>query len=153
MSEGGAGPPVRDGAARVVGVLFWIVVPVLCVLVLLVTGSNFAHNINRQPTGIRGTFTVTDRTCFGNVCQNAGTFRSDDGRTRQDNLLGDYRWKIGETHRAVLGRESGVIALPSRWIPSATVYAALGAVVLLGFWAWAWASERGRRRVRPGPPV
>jgi hypothetical protein len=139
--------PVR---ARVAGLLFWIVLPVLAIVAVVSASLTFAHRIDRQPVGTAGTFVATLRSCDGNVCQIAGTFTSDDQTLVVRGVLGDYRWKIGERHRVVLNPSSEVIALPASWSPVATVVGGSAAALFLIGWLAlvAGALGRHRRRVR-----
>jgi hypothetical protein len=143
-------PVTHDVRSRLVGVLFWIVLPVLAGYFLLHAIDGYHANAHRKPSGLTGTFLVTNRSCFGNVCQTAGTFVSDDGTFRENNVLGDYRWRVGERHHIVYKRDSPTLSLAPRWNPTATVVGATGGVILLALWATfliGWLL--GRRRPHP----
>lgn len=144
--------PDPDTRARVAGLAFWVVLPLLALAVVIAASATFATRVNAQPVGVRGTFVADLRSCTGNVCQVAGTFTSDDGRLVVRNVLGDYRLRTGQRRSVVLNPQAEIISLPARWNPTATVAGLVGGLVVLGGWAWfAVGAARARRRGIPAP--
>ena len=140
--------PVRHaGRARLAGLLFWLVLPVVAVIVVISASMTFAQRVDARPQGAKGTYVAQIRSCEGNVCQVAGTFTSDDGFYVVRSVLGDYRWKVGQKHRVVLNPQSEIIALPAQWNPVATVVGGAGGLVFLVLWSgFLIAAVRSRRR-------
>lgn len=121
------------GVRRVAGLLFWVVFPVICLATVWFSISGIANHVGNRPTGIKGTYYVTGRTCSHDVCSIGGTFTSDVGEITATQLLGDPRWHIGEQHRVVYdGKSVEVIALPATWDPTTSVMALVGALTYLG---------------------
>lgn len=146
-------PVAHDVRSRMFGLAFWVVLPLIAVVTVVQAVQDYSAHVNRRPPGTSGTFLVTNRTCFGNVCQTAGTFVSDDGTLTEPNLLGDYRWKVGGRYRTAYQAGTGIIALAARWDPTGDVLGIAGGSVFLGMWAFfllTWL-VRLRRRRRPQP--
>ncbi|HST47132.1 hypothetical protein [Jatrophihabitans sp.] len=140
-------PMSFPGARRVAGLLFWVVFPVLCLGALALSAHNIADHIGDRPTGIRGTFVVSPRTCVQGICSFGGLFTSDDGSIKNLPLLGDPRWHSRDVHHVVYDPSSvEVTALPGHWDATPSVLAALGAVAYLGL---VGSLARGARRERP----
>jgi hypothetical protein len=122
--------------ARMLALLFWIVLPALCVLWLVLGAQKLSTHLNNVPAGTLGTYTVTSHSCNGEVCVTGGTFKSADGRLVQKNLLGVYSWEDGEVHKAIYDSTSvDVIPLPSHWDPTATVTGMAGALGFVVLWS------------------
>jgi hypothetical protein len=136
-------------------VLFWAVLPIICLLAIGLGVDRLVSHINHVPSGVRGNFLVTTHTCQQRLCITGGTFTSDDKRVVARDLLGIYRWKLGTRHRVVYNADtSDVIPLPAHWDPTAAALGVAGATTLIGLWAWCLrgAIRRARPRlVRPGP--
>jgi hypothetical protein len=142
-------PMVHDVRSRMFGLAFWMVLPLIAVTTVGHAMTDYAHNVNRRPPGLSGTFIVTNRSCFGNVCQTAGTFVSDDRTLREPNLLGYFSWRVGERHHTAYQPDTGIIALPARWDPTADLLGAVGALLFLILWAVflvSWAVRRSHAR-------
>ena len=121
------------GARRVAGWLFWVVFPALCLAGLALAVSTIAGHIGDHPTGIRGSFVVSPRSCVQGICSFGGTFTSDDGSIKNLPLLGDPRWHSRDVHQVMFDPKSvEVTALPGHWDPTPSVIAALGSVTYLG---------------------
>ncbi|MDQ1745372.1 MAG: hypothetical protein QOE23_3711 [Pseudonocardiales bacterium] len=134
------------GARRVAGWLFWVVFPALCLAALALAVLNIAGHIGDHPTGIRGTFIVSPRSCVQGICSFGGTFTSDDGTIKNLPLLGDPRWHSQDVHQVMFDPNSvEVTALPGHWDPTPSVIAALGSVTYLGL---VGSLVRGARRDR-----
>ncbi len=150
MSESTVGlldPVAHRVRAHVVGLVYWIVLPLLAIAVLVGGSWTTAHRIHAEPVGVKGTYTVTDRSCFGDVCQNSGSFVATNGTLKFGTVLGDPRWKVGQVHTVVLDPQSEVIALPAKWDPVATLSGCVGALIFLGVWTYFLVSGlRARRR-------
>lgn len=144
-------PVAHDARSRMVGIAFWVVLPVIAVVMVIRAMHDYNHQAHRRPAGLTGTFVVTNRSCFGNVCQSAGTFTSDDGTFREANLLGDYRWNVGERHHTAYKPDTGIIALPATWNPTATVLGASGGLLFLALWAYFLLAWLVRRRAPAAP--
>ena len=115
------------------GWLFWVVFPVLCLAAIALAVFNIVGHIGDRPTGIRGSFVVSPRTCVQGICSFGGLFTSDDGSIKNLPLLGDPRWHSQDVHHVVYDPGSvEVTALPGHWDPTPSVIAALGAVTYLG---------------------
>jgi hypothetical protein len=127
-------PVAHDGRSRLVGLIFWVVLPVVALVAVIAASVTFSHRVNEQPQGTKGTYVAQIRSCQGNVCQVAGTFTSDDDLYTVRSVLGDYRWKVGEKHRVVLNPQSEIIALPAQWNPVATVVGGAGGLIFLVVW-------------------
>jgi hypothetical protein len=84
-------PVAHDGRSRLAGLLFWVVLPVVAVIVVISASTTFAERVNAQPQGTAGTYVAEIRSCQGNVCQIAGTFTSNSGYIVVHSVLGDYR--------------------------------------------------------------
>lgn len=141
-------PVAHDARSRLAGLLFWFALPILAGIALAGSVNTFVDRFSAQPVGTKGNYAAQLRSCQGNVCQIAGTFTSDDGRSVVRSVLGDYRWKVGEVHRVVLNPNAEIIALPARWNPVATVVGGVAAAVFLGIWAW-FVMAAIRQRLRP----
>ncbi|HEX8081866.1 MAG TPA: hypothetical protein VF557_16765 [Jatrophihabitans sp.] len=134
------------GARRIAGWLFWVVFPALCLAALALVAFNIATHIGDRPTGIRGSFVVSPRTCAQGICSFGGLFTSDDGTIKNLPLLGDPRWHSETVHQVVHDPSSvEVTALPGHWDPTPSVIAGLGAVTYLGL---VGSLVRGARRDR-----
>jgi hypothetical protein len=143
-----SGPSVTT---RLLALMFWFALPAIAIVTIISAVGTFAHRINAQPRGIEGTYVASLRSCQGNVCQIAGTFTSDDKFYVVRNVLGDYRWKVGESHRVVLNPYSEIIALPAQWNPVATVVGASGSFLFLVVWAWYVFGMFRKRATRRNP--
>ncbi len=140
------------GARRVAGLLFWVIFPLLCAAALAMSVSNVAGHLGKKPDGIRGNFVVTPRSCIQGICSFGGRFTSDDGRLKNVPLLGDPRWKTGETHRVTYDPKSvEVTGLPGHWDPTASVVAAIGALSYLGIVGYFLSQGTRERRSRARP--
>ncbi|MDQ1740113.1 MAG: hypothetical protein QOE53_1765 [Pseudonocardiales bacterium] len=139
-------PMSFPGAWRVAGWLFWVVFPALCLAAITLAVVNIATHIGDRPTGIRGSFVVSPRTCGQGICSFGGLFTSDDGSIKNLPLLGDPRWHSQDVHHVVYDPSSvEVTALPGHWDPMPSVIAALGGVTYLGL---VGSLVRGARRDR-----
>jgi hypothetical protein len=133
--------------AGLVAVLFWIVLPIACVLMLWQGITQLATRVQHAPSGVRGDFVVTTRNCQQQLCVSGGTFTSDDKKLVAKDMLGLYQWKLGTTHRVVYNIDTAdVIPLPAQWDPTAAVLGLAGALVLLGVWGWCLRGALRRRR-------
>jgi hypothetical protein len=134
------------GAHRIAGWLFWVIFPLLCLTSIIFAIVGIAGHLGSHPTGIKGTYSVTGRTCSHGVCSIGGTFTSDEGAVTQSQLLGDPRWHVGEDHRVVYeGKSVEVIALPAHWDPTTASIAGIGSATYLtvvGYFALAARRER-----------
>lgn len=136
--------------------MFWVVLPIVCLLALGVGVHRLARHAYTTPAGTRGTYLVTSHNCQRQLCITGGTFTSSDGRLVVRDLLGDYRWKLGTRHNAVYDADAAdVIPLPAHWDPSPTVLGMAGGAVFLGMWAWCLARtvRRPRGSVGEYPPT
>ncbi len=152
-------PPAGSIRARARGVgdrlpglgrrLFWLALPLICLLTMAVGIDRLVSHINHVPSGVRGTFLVTTHNCQQQLCITGGTFTSDSKKVVASDLLGVYRWKLGTKHRVVFNADAAdVIPLPAHWDPTAAALGVVGAFTLLALWAWclAGAFRRTRRR-------
>lgn len=147
-------PVAHDVRSRMFGLAFWVVLPLIALTAVGHGVQDYRTHAHRRPPGISGTFLVTNRSCFGNVCQSAGTFTSDDRTLREPNLLGDYRWNVGERHRAAYKPDTGIISLAARFDPTPDVLGTAGGLLYLMLWGYFllnWARNL-RRRPRPAEP-
>jgi hypothetical protein len=125
-------PMSFPGARRVAGWLFWVVFPALCLAAIAMAVFNIVGHIGDRPTGIRGSFVVSPRTCGQGICSFGGLFSSDDGSITNLPLLGDPRWHSQDVHHVVYDPGSvEVTALPGHWDPTPSAIAALGGVTYL----------------------
>jgi hypothetical protein len=124
----------RSVSALILGLLFWIVLPVVALLMVITSVATYRDKIDAQPTGTKGTYVATNRSCDGNVCQVIGTFTSDDHTLVKLYVIGDYRWEKGHTYPAVINPESQLIALPALWSPISTIFAGVGGVAGVLIW-------------------
>jgi hypothetical protein len=123
-------------ASRAIALMFWVVLPGLCALMLVLGTQKLSTHLNNVPPGTMGTYKVTSHSCDGDVCVTGGTFTSNDGRLTEKNLLGVYSWQDGEVHRAIYDVASiDVIPLPSHWDPTATAVGMAGALGFLVLWS------------------
>jgi hypothetical protein len=142
--------PAPDGwlyqhAPRIVGLIFWFVLPLACIASLVVGSINLATKIDRRPSGTVGTYLVTSHSCHQELCITGGTFTSTDGKVVQTNLFGSYSWRLGTTHKAIYSDNAAdVIPLPGRWDPTATILGMTGALAFLTVWAWCLRRSRAR---------
>jgi hypothetical protein len=121
----------------VVAALFWVGVPVVCVLMLWQGATQLATRSHHAAPGMRGDFVVTMHNCQQRLCITGGTFTSDDKTLVARDLLGLYQWKLGSVHRVVYNRDAAdVIPLPADWDLTGAVLGIAGALVLLGIWGW-----------------
>jgi len=141
------------GTSRLPGVvaaLFWVALPILCLLMLWQGANQLATRIHHAPPGLRGNFVVTTHNCQQKLCITGGTFTSNNKQLVAEDLLGDGRWKLGTTHRVVYNLDAAdVIPLPAQWDPTSAVLGIVGATALLGVWGWFLRGEIRRRRARP----
>jgi hypothetical protein len=139
-------PMSFPGARRVAGWLFWVVFPALCLAAIAMAVFNIVAHVGDRPTGIRGSFVVSPRTCGQGICSFGGLFTSDDGSIKNLPLLGDPRWHSRDVHHVAYDPGSvEVTALPGHWDPTPSVIAALGGVTYLGL---VGSLVRGSRRDR-----
>jgi hypothetical protein len=139
-------PMSFPGARRVAGWLFWVVFPALCLAAIAMAVLNIVGHVGDRPTGIRGSFVVSPRTCAQGICSFGGLFTSDDGSIKNLPLLGDPRWHSQDVHHVAYDPGSvEVTALPGHWDPTPSVIAALGGVTYLGL---VGSLVRGSRRDR-----
>jgi hypothetical protein len=123
-------------SSRAIALAFWVLLPALCVLMLVLGTQKLTTHLNNVPAGTLGTYTVTSHSCSGEVCVTGGTFTSADGRVTEKNLLGVYSWDDGEVHRAIYDSTSvDVIPLPSHWDPTSTVAGMAGALGFIVLWS------------------
>jgi hypothetical protein len=131
-------------------VLFWIVLPVACLLTIGAGIDRLVSHINHVPSGVRGSFLVTTHNCQQQLCITGGTFTSDDKSVTARDLLGVYRWKLGTKHRVIYNIDAAdVIPLPAHWDPTAAVLGVAGSSILFGLWAWCLRGAVRRTRRRP----
>lgn len=141
-------------APLVVGLAFWIVLPVVCLVTLAVGIDHVARHIHNVPAGTKGTFLVTSHSCQQQLCITAGTFTSANGLVVEPNLLGDYRWELGKKYGVVYNSNAAeIISLPASWDPSSTVVGLAGGVAFLGLWGWCLSRVLIRRRTVPASPT
>jgi hypothetical protein len=127
---------LMNAVTRAMALAFWLILPVLCVLMLVLGTQKLSKNLNNVPAGTLGLYTVTSHSCSGEVCVTGGTFTSADGRLFEKNLLGVYSWHDGETHKAIYDSQSvDVIPLPTKWDPTATAVGMAGALGFLVLWS------------------
>src|SRR5216684_76361 len=88
-------------ASRAIALAFWVIFPVLCVLMLVFGTQKLSTHLNNVPPATLGTYAVTSHSCSGEICVTGGTFTSADGRLVEKNLLGVYSWQDGEVHKAI----------------------------------------------------
>jgi hypothetical protein len=149
-------PAGRDAPARaswlsvngplVVGLLFWILIPLACLATLTVGGVNLAVKIDRVPAGTLGSYQVTSHSCHQELCITGGTFTSADGDVVETNLFGPYAWQAGTTHKAIYNDDAAdVIPLPGKWDPTATILGMTGALAFVAIWGWCLARTWRRR--------
>lgn len=132
------GPRDPAGLARLAAMLFWIVVPVLCVTGIVLGVTTWTVHAHRQVPGIPGTFVVDNRSCGGSVCLATGTFTSTDGNLVLGPLTGVAGWTQDSQHAVVYDPSSPdvIVTRPARWNPTAAITALTGGVVLLAVWGW-----------------
>jgi hypothetical protein len=132
------------------GLLFWILLPAVCLLAIAQGVNAMVSHVNHVPEGVRGTFLVTTHNCQQQLCITGGTFTSDDKQVVAQDLLGVYRWTLGTQHRAVYNADAAdVIPLPAHWDPTGAVLGLAGALTLFGLWGWCLRAALRRRRGRP----
>jgi|GEM_PF-5298280 len=138
-------PMSFPGARRVAGWLFWVVFPLLSLAAVALAVHNVTDHLGDRPTGIRGTFVVSPRSCGQGICSFGGLFSSDDGSIKDLPLLGDPRWHSRDVHHVVYDpRSVEVTALPGHWDATPSVLAALGGLGYLGLVGSV--ARRGRRQ-------
>jgi hypothetical protein len=144
------GPSGPSGLTRLLGVVFWLVVPALCVVGIVLSVVTWTQHAHEQVPGIPGTFVVQNRSCGGSICQLTGTFSSTDGVLVLDNLTGLAGWDQNSKHDVVYDPSSpnAIVPLGDRWNPTAAIAALTGAGVLL--LAWGWLAFGARRPGAPG---
>jgi hypothetical protein len=155
------GISTTDGSARVprpgglaatygplfVGLVFWILLPLLCVATLIIGSVNLVTKIDRVPAGILGSYQVTSHSCHQELCITGGTFTSTTGNVVETNLFGSYEWQLGTAHPAIYNDDAAdVIPLPGRWDPTATILGMTGALAFIAVWGWCLLAHRRRRR-------
>jgi hypothetical protein len=122
--------------SRLIALAFWVILPALCVLMLVLGTQKLSTHLNNMPAGTMGTYLVTSHNCNGEVCVTGGTFTSADGRLTEKNLLGVYSWQDGEVHKAIYDSTSvDVIPLPTHWDPTATITGMAGALGFVVLWS------------------
>ncbi|HEX8768034.1 MAG TPA: hypothetical protein VF714_06665, partial [Jatrophihabitans sp.] len=67
-------PMSFPGARRVAGWLFWVVFPALCLAAIGLAVVNIVTHVGDKPTGIRGSFVVSPRSCGQGICSFGGLF-------------------------------------------------------------------------------
>lgn len=147
----GARPPGPSGWARLLGLLFWVVLPLLAAFGLWLGLSTFATHVDNRPPGIPGTYVVVDRSCSGGLCNGSGTFTATDGSFTGVGLWGPTQWAQGTKHSVVYDPSTPdlIVPLPSRWNPTAAITALTGATGLLVLWGWF--AFGARRTSTPAP--
>lgn len=137
---------VQRRLPAVVAALFWVGVPIVCMLMLWQGATQLATRSHRAAPGVRGDFVVTMHNCQQKLCTTRGTFTSDDKTVVAKDLLGLYQWKLlGSTHRVVYNvNDADVIPLPADWDLTGAVLGIVGALVLLGIWGWSIRAVRRR---------
>ncbi|MHA3701699.1 hypothetical protein ACXR2U_05900 [Jatrophihabitans sp. YIM 134969] len=148
------GPRDPSGLARLAAVVFWIVLPALCVTGIVLGVATWTEHAHRQVPGIPGTFLVDNRSCGGTVCLATGTFTSTDGNLVIGPLTGVAGWTQDSAHTVVYDPSTPdvIVPLPTRWNPTAAIASLTGATVLL--LAWGWLAFGGRRpHPAPGPAL
>lgn len=134
-SVGFGGPNWSRIGAKSIALAFWVLLPILCLVMLVVGTHRLAQHLNNVPAGTLGSYLVTSHSCSGEVCITGGTFTSSDGRLTETNLLGVFSWEDGTTHRAIYDSESiDVIPLPARWDPTASFVGMAGSAGFLVLW-------------------
>jgi hypothetical protein len=119
-----------------IALAFWLILPVLCVLMLVFGTEKLSTHLNNVPPGTLGIYKVTSHSCSGEVCVTGGTFMSADGKLVEKNLLGVYSWQDGEVQKAIYDSTSvDVIPLPTHWDPTATVVGMAGALGFVVLWS------------------
>ena len=131
----------------VVGVAFWLALPIACLAALGVGSARLAGHIDAGPDGVAGTYAVSAHTCQRQLCVTIGTFTSDNGQMTVTGLLGDYRWRPGIDYRvAYSSNAADVVSLPGDWDPTSTVLGLGAAVMCLAGWGLIARTELRRRR-------
>jgi hypothetical protein len=133
------GPVGPSGFARLLALIFWLVVPALCVTGIVLSAVTWTQHAHRQVPGIPGTFLVQNRSCGGSICQLTGTFTSDDGVLVLTNLTGLSGWDQNSRHAVVYdpsSSPSAIVPLGEPWNPTAAISALSGAILLLAGWGW-----------------
>jgi hypothetical protein len=116
--------------------LFWVVVPLFCLVSLGFGIERIVGHVVVVPSGLRGTYQVTNHSCSGPLCISTGTFTSMDGTVTVPGLLGDYRWRPGRIYKVLYSATSvEVTPLPS-WDPSPTLLGLAGSIGYLAIWGW-----------------
>jgi hypothetical protein len=124
------------------GALFWVVIPVLCLVSLAIGTDQFTRHFDNIPAGTRGTFQVVARTCDGGPCVSTGTFTALDRSVVVPDAVGDHRWLVGRQYNAVYDPTSGkILARPGNWDPSATIIGMVGALGFLALVGWCLGSR------------
>jgi hypothetical protein len=131
-----------------VAVLFWIVVPLFCLVSLGFGIERIVGHVVVVPSGLRGTYEVTNHSCSGPLCISTGTFTSTDGTVIVPGLLGDYRWQPGRSYKVLYSANSVEVTPLPRWDPSPTLLGLAGSIGYLAIWGWFF--TRRRRRPRSG---
>jgi hypothetical protein len=131
----------------VAALLFWIVLPVVCIYTITAGANRLASHVNHIPSGVRGTFVVTTHNCQQELCITGGTFTSNDKSVVARDLLGPYRWKLGTSHKVVYSLDAAdVIQLPAHWDPTGSVLGIAGSMTLLAVWGSCLRAALRRRR-------
>ena len=143
-----------SGFERLVGLLFWVAVPALCVAGIVLGVSTWTVHAHRQVPGIPGTFVVDNRSCGGSVCLATGTFTSTDGTLSVGPITGATGWSQNSSHAVVFDPSTPdlIVPLPTRWNPTAAIASLSGAAVLLAAWGWLVLS-RPTSAARPPHPT
>jgi hypothetical protein len=151
--------PEPDGwlathAPTIVGLVFWILLPLVCAVNLAVGGFNLATKIDRVPNGTVGTYQVTSHNCHQQLCITGGTFTSTDGSVVETNLFGSFAWRLDTTHQAVYNADAAdVVPLPARWDPTATILGMAGSLGFMAVWTWCLRAARRRRSAGDSAPA
>jgi len=133
---------------KAIGLLFWVVIPLFCLVSVGFGIERIVGHVIDVPSGLRGTYQVTNHSCSGPLCISTGTFTSTDGTVTVSGLLGDYRWQPGRTYKVLYSPNSVEVTPLPGWEPSSTILGMAGAIGYLVLWAW---FLRRRRRAQLAP--
>ena len=138
--------PVARWAPTLVGALFWVVVPVLCLVSLGLGIGQLATHRTHTPPGVHGTFFVTERDCRLGPCGTVGNFSADDQTVLLSHVIGNDEWLAGRTYGAIYNAKTGRVGgLPGTCDPSPSAIGMAGALVYLCVWAWCLQTRRRAR--------
>ena len=141
-------PDLRQG---LIALMFWLGVPLFCLVMVVLGTDRLLHNVNNVPAGIPGSFVVTQHGCPNAICISGGAFHSADGNLSVYNLPASFTWATGERHTVFYDASTGeVIPLSATWDATATVIGMGGAILFLVLWGVLLYGSV-RRRVGPDP--